>query len=185
MSNTKIGSCAKINTEVINLNGTDRRKKIIDYIRTSKTPISGTQLAEMLGVSRQVIVQDMALIRANGCDVISTYKGYTFQKKESVSRVYNVKHTDDELEQELNVIVDMGGNVVNVMVDHKLYGHIEADLHINSRRKVREFIEDMKSGKSSPLKNITSNEHAHLVEAEDEEVLDMIEEQLKEKGFLV
>lgn len=185
MGNTKLGSCVKINVEVIDMNGTDRRKKIIEYIRTSKTPISGTQLAEILGVSRQVIVQDMALIRANGCDIISTYKGYIFQKKENASRVFHVVHTDEELEQELCLMVDMGGNVVNVMVDHEMYGHIEAELQINSRRKIREFVEDMKNGKSSPLKNITSNKHAHLVEAEDEKVLDMIEEQLKEKGFLV
>ena len=79
----------------------------------------------------------------------------------------------------------MGGKVVNVTVEHQVYGQLEAELNINSRRKVQEFVGDMKQGKSSPLKNLTSNQHAHLVEAEDERVLDMIEMQLKEKGFLV
>ena len=167
------------------MNGADRRKKIIEYIRTSKTPISGAQLAERLGVSRQVIVQDMALIRANGSDILSTHRGYVFQNHQNASRVFQVKHSDEELEKELCAIVDMGGKVVNVMVDHKIYGHIEVELQINSRRKVREFIEDMRNGKSSPLKNITSDEHSHLVEAEDEQVLDMIEEELKEMEILI
>lgn len=167
------------------MNGTERREKIVTYIRESKEPISGTKLAELLGVSRQVIVQDMALIRANGFDVMSTHKGYVLHTQKKASRVFYVNHTDEELEKELCMIVDMGGKIVNVVVDHKVYGKLEAELQIDSRRKVQEFIEDMKNGKSSPLKNITSNDHAHLVEAEDEVVLDMIREKLQEMGMLV
>lgn len=167
------------------MNGTERREKIVEYIMESNEPISGTRLAEIFDVSRQVIVQDMALIRANGMDVISTHKGYVLHIQKNASRVFHVNHTDDELEKELCMIVDMGGKVVNVMVDHKVYGKLEAELQINSRRKVQDFMDDMKYGKSSPLKNITSNEHAHLVEAENEEVLDMIEKNLQEMGILV
>ena len=82
-------------------------------------------------------------------------------------------------------IVDLGGCVENVMVNHRVYGHIEAELHINSRRKVGEFMEDIRSGKSSPLKNITSNYHYHKVTADSEDTLDMIENTLKEKKFLI
>lgn len=165
--------------------GAERREKIIEYIKESQEPLSGTQLAQMLNVSRQVIVQDMALIRANGYDVISTNRGYVLRVSETANRVFYVSHTDEELEDELCLIVDMGGKVVNVTVEHQVYGQLEAELNINSRRKVQEFVSDMKQGKSSPLKNLTSNHHAHLVEAEDEHVLDEIEMQLKEKGFLV
>ena len=167
------------------MNGTERREKIIESIIASKEPVSGTKLAEIFSVSRQVIVQDMALIRANGFDVMATHKGYVLHAPTKASRVFYVNHTDEELEKELCMIVDMGGKIVNVMVDHKVYGKLEAELQINSRRKVQEFIDDMKHGKSSPLKNITSNDHAHLVEAEDESVLDMIEEKLEEMGILV
>ena len=73
----------------------------------------------------------------------------------------------------------------NVMVNHKVYGHLEAPLNITSRRKAAEFIEDIRSGKSSPLKNITSDYHYHVVEADSAETLDMIEEMLDQKGFLV
>ncbi|MBP3626192.1 MAG: DNA-binding transcriptional regulator, partial [Peptococcaceae bacterium] len=79
----------------------------------------------------------------------------------------------------------LGGNVVNVMVHHKAYGHMEAPLGINSRKKVQDFVATIKSGKSSPLKNITSNYHYHNIEAENEETLDLIEQMLKQKGFLI
>ena len=167
------------------MNGTERREKIIEYIGESCEPISGTKLAEIFGVSRQVIVQDMALIRANGMDVISMHKGYILHIQKNASRIFYVNHTDEELEKELCMIVDMGGKVVNVMVEHQVYGKLEAELQINSRRKVQEFMEDLRQGKSSPLKNITSNDHAHLVEAEDEKVLDMIEVKLQEMGMLI
>ena len=165
------------------MNGQERRKQIIDYISKCETPVSGKQLADLFQVSRQVIVQDIALIRANGCDVISTNKGYVVRMSKTASRIFGVNHTDEELEEELCMIVDMGGKVVNVIVEHQVYGRLEAELNITSRRRVQEFMEDMKNGKSGPLKNITGDDHAHLVEAESETVLDLIETKLKEKGF--
>ena len=96
-----------------------------------------------------------------------------------------VRHTDEQLETELCTIVDLGGQVKNVMVNHKVYGHIEAELGITSRRKVKEFLADIESGKSTPLKNITSDYHYHTVTADSEETLGMIEEELRKLGFLV
>ena len=89
------------------------------------------------------------------------------------------------MEDELCAIVDLGGKVVNVMVNHRVYGRMSAPLGINSRKKVSEFIENIRLGKSSPLKNITSNYHYHTVEAENEEILDGIEKVLQEKGYLI
>lgn len=166
------------------MTGTERRNFIINHIKGSKNPVPGKKLAELCAVSRQVIVQDMALIRTAGYDIISTNRGYIIQNGAS-SRIFKVRHTDEQLEDELNAIVDLGGNVVNVMVNHKVYGQMEAPLGINSRKKVQDFVVTIKSGKSSPLKNITSNYHYHNVEAENEETLDLIEEMLKLKGFLV
>ena len=163
----------------------ERRTDIINKIRESETPISGTKLASMYQVSRQVIVQDVALIRAAGYDILSTNRGYILNMPKTVSRIFKVQHTDAQLEEELCLVVDLGGCVDNVMVNHRVYGHLEAELNINSRRKVMEFIENIKSGKSSPLKNITSNYHYHRISADSEETLDLIEEKLKEKGFLV
>ena len=167
------------------MTGSDRRKQIVDQIRNSTTPVAGKVLAAAYDVSRQVIVQDIALIRAAGYHVISTNRGYVLEQPVHAVRVFKVNHTDEQLEEELCSIVDLGGCVENVMVNHRVYGQIEASLQVNSRRKAGEFMEDIRSGKSSPLKNITSGYHYHKVSADSEKTLDLIENTLKEKGFLI
>ena len=167
------------------MSGSERRTEIIERIQKSPAPVSGKNLAESYGVSRQVIVQDIALLRAAGYDVIATNRGYILNTPAKVSRVLKVCHSDECLEEELCTVVDMGGCVENVMVNHRVYGHLQAELHINSRRKVAEFMEDIRNGKSSPLKNITSDYHYHTITTDNEETLDLIEEELRKKGFLV
>ena len=167
------------------MHGSERREQIIRQIQESKAPVSGTKLASLYSVSRQVIVQDIALIRAAGYEIISTNRGYILNQPKTVCRIFKVQHTDEQLEEELNTIVDLGGCVDNVMIHHGVYGKMEAELALSSRRKVGAFMEDIRSGKSSPLKNITSNYHYHKVSADSEETLDLIEQELREKGFLV
>ena len=167
------------------MDGSKRREEILDRIQRSSAPVPAKDLAALFQVSRQVIVQDIALIRAAGYDIMATNRGYIINEPVTVSRVFKVKHTDAQVEEELNSIVDLGGCVRNVMVNHRVYGHMEAELNITSRRKTADFIRDLRSGKSSPLKNITSGYHYHTVEADSEETLDLIGEMLKEKGFLV
>lgn len=167
------------------MTGAKRREEIIQKIENSSVPVSGKELAGLYDVSRQVIVQDIALIRAAGYDVLSTNRGYILNVSNAVTRVFKVSHTDEQLEEELLSIVDLGGKVLNVMINHRVYGHMEAQLNIGSRRLVNEFMDDIRSGKSSPLKNITSNYHYHTIEADSEETLDLIEEMLRNKHFLV
>ena len=167
------------------MTGSDRRAEVARQIKESKAPVSGQKLASAYGVSRQVIVQDIALLRASGYDIISTNRGYLLNAPRTVNRIFKVQHTDEQLEEELCCIVDLGACVENVMVNHRVYGHMEADLQINSRRKVAQFLEEIRSGKSSPLKNITSNYHYHSVSADSEETLDMVERALSEKKFLI
>ena len=167
------------------MTGSDRRQEILKNIKESDRPVSGSKLAKDYDVSRQVIVQDIALLRASGYDIISTNRGYVLEGQTCAERVFKVRHTDEQLETELCTIVDLGGQVKNVMVNHKVYGHIEAELGITSRRKVKEFLEDIESGKSTPLKNITSDYHYHTVTADSEETLDLIEDELRKLGFLV
>lgn len=167
------------------MTGSDRRQEILKNIKESDRPVSGSKLAKDYDVSRQVIVQDIALLRASGYDIISTNRGYVLEGQTCAERVFKVRHTDEQLETELCTIVDLGGQVKNVMVNHKVYGHIEAELGITSRRKVKEFLEDIESGKSTPLKNITSDYHYHTVTADSEETLGLIEGELRKLGFLV
>lgn len=167
------------------MTGTDRRKEILDRLKHSQVPVSATSLAKELDVSRQVIVQDVALLRASGAEILSTNRGYVLQESKMMSRLYKVKHTDEQIEDELFAIVDLGGQVQNVEVHHKVYGKMEAPLKLTSRREVKEFMEGLKTGKSSPLKNITSDYHYHVIEASSEEILNLIEKELAEKGYLV
>lgn len=167
------------------MTGAKRRAEIVQQIQAQAEPVSGQKLAAAYGVSRQVIVQDIALIRAAGYDIIATNRGYILNAPVAAKRMFKVQHSDDQLEEELCSIVDLGGCVHNVMIHHRVYGRLEAELNINSRKKIADFLEDIRRGKSSPLKNITSGYHYHEVTADNEETLDMIEHALKEKGFLV
>lgn len=167
------------------MTGQERRDAMIEIIQNSEKPVSGTALAKQFAVSRQVIVQDIALIRAAGYEVLSTHRGYLLGQKNSVTRIFKVSHTDEEIADELNLIVDLGGKVLDVQINHKVYGRMKADLGIHSRKQVQDFIEEIRSGKSSPLKNITSNYHYHNVEADSEEVLDLIGKELNKRGYLV
>ena len=167
------------------MNTAERRGEILKILHNADAPVAARELAGKFGVSRQVIVQDIALIRAAGYEIISTNRGYILNQPKTVCRMFKVQHTDEQLEEELNTIVDLGGCVDNVMIHHRVYGKMEAELALSSRRKVGAFMEDIRSGKSSPLKNITSNYHYHKVSADSEETLDLIEQELREKGFLV
>lgn len=167
------------------MTGQERRDAMIEMIRNSEKPVSGTALAKEFAVSRQVIVQDIALIRAAGYEVLSTHRGYLLGHKGAMTRIFKVSHTDEEIADELNLIVDLGGKVQDVQVNHKVYGRMKADLGIHSRKQVQDFVEEIRSGKSSPLKNITSNYHYHTVEADSEEVLDLIGEELNKRGYLI
>ena len=166
------------------LSGQERREQIIKILKQSDRPIPGVELAKKLEVSRQVVVQDMALIRANGVEITSTNRGYIIQEECRVSRVFKVIHNTEQVEDELNMFVDAGAVVEDVFVYHKVYGLIKVALNMKSRRDVKRYLEDISSGKSSELMNLTSNYHYHTVVAESEEILDQLQEELKEKGYL-
>ena len=166
------------------ISGQERREQILKILRESEKPVAGTELAKKMNVSRQVIVQDMALIRANGADVVSTNRGYIIVEEKAAQRVFKVIHTDEQVEEELNLFVDHGAKVEDVFVYHRVYGVIKVPMNIRSRRDVRKYMEDISSGKSTNLKNLTSNYHYHTITAEDEQVLDQIQGELSQRGFL-
>ena len=166
------------------MSGEVRRGKIIQALKNSDKAVSATTLAKEFDVSRQVIVQDVALLRANGKNIFSTNRGYLIQEDEETTRVFKVQHEDDEVEKELTTIVDLGGTVEDVFVYHKVYGVLRAEMNIKSRMDIRNYMEEIRSGKSSLLKNVTSGYHYHTVRAERVEILDMIQEELQKKGLL-
>lgn len=162
-----------------------RRSEIIKILQESKTPQSGTALGETLGVSRQIIVQDIALLRTSGYDILSTNRGYILNESNTnPRRLVKVRHGSDRIEEELNLVVDLGGCVEDVLVNHRTYAKIEAPLNVKNRRDVQKFVEHLNDGVSSPLLAITDGYHFHHISAESQEVLDEIVEALDKEGFL-
>ena len=163
----------------------ERRKEIAILLKSNKEPISGGELATRLGVSRQIIVQDIAILKDNGYQIISTHNGYVLLHAPLCERVFKLLHTTEQTEQELSLIVGLGGMVFDVFVWHKVYGKMEAKLNISTKEHVEKFIDGVRSGKSVELMNITGGYHYHTILAENNEVLDRIEQALREKGFIV
>ena len=162
----------------------DRRKAIANRLLSASNAITGSTLSEEFGVSRQIIVQDITMLKGSGYDIISTHNGYIIQKSPLKIRVFKLHHTTEQTEDELNTIVDMGGTVVDVFVWHKVYGKMIAPLNIFSRLQVKQFIEGVRSGKSSELMNITGGYHYHTVRADSEEILDLIGNAVENKGLI-
>lgn len=163
------------------MNGEERRRALAESIGAE--PLSAASLAQKFGVSRQVIVQDVALLRAEGKEIISTNRGYILPRARA-RRVFKARHTDAQTREELYLIVDAGGRVEDVFVWHKVYGKIVAPMGISSRREVDAFMQKLESGVSVPLKNITGDYHYHTVTAPSEAALDEIGARLAAKGFL-
>ena len=168
------------------MNGTERRQWLLERLMTADRPLSGSALAKELGVSRQIIVQDMALLRARSdVEIISTYQGYLLHRtEEPCRRVFKVRHDTSRTEEELLAIVDLGGRVEDVFVYHRVYGVVRGQLAIGSRKDVADFMERLRQSSSAPLMMITDDFHYHTVTAAKEETLDQIQEKLKELGFL-
>ncbi len=163
----------------------ERRKAIVNLLLASKSPISGGELSEQFDVSRQIIVQDITVLKGLGYEILSTHNGYVMQKSPFVERVFKLKHTTEQTEDELYSIVDLGGTVVDVFVWHKVYGRISATLNIFSKLQVKQFLEGVRTGKSTELMNITGGYHYHTVRADSELILDKIGETLKQKNYIV
>lgn len=168
------------------LASTDRRDTIVKALTEAEHPVSGSALGKLTGVTRQVVVQDIALLRNSGYPIEATARGYVLIKPEEVpTRVFKTRHTQDQTADELNLFVDHGATVVDVFVNHRIYGRVAAELGLKNRRDVARFITELESGISTPLMSLTSGYHFHHITAESEEVLDEIEQALEDKGYLV
>lgn len=169
------------------MDGKERRDKIIELLTDTVDAISGAELARRLGVSRQVVVQDIALLRATNKNIISTTRGYMLYvaEEQRAKRCFMVKHTTEQIAEELETIVDNGGKVLDIIVMHDIYGQIQTDLIISTRQEVSDLVEKIKKRKTVPLKELTDGIHLHTVEADTESVLDRIEKELNAKNYLI
>lgn len=166
----------------------ERRRLLVEKLTQSADPVTGSDLAELFGVSRQVIVQDIAIIRAKGVPVLATSNGYLIQNKNAQDKLIKTfvsKHNGFErMEEELLIIIDYGGKIIDVIVEHPVYGEIVGTLLISSREDVTRFVEKVKATDSKPLASLTKGDHIHTIEVPSEKVFLLIMKELKEKGFV-
>ena len=168
------------------MNTAQRRTEILKLLQQEEKPVAARAMASQFGVSRQVIVQDMAVIRASTPGILSTTRGYVLQHDKDIActREFKVRHGQEHAAEELNLIVDCGGRVKNISISHRVYGRVTAEMDIRSRQDVNEFVQAINNSHSSVLSSATSGYHYHLIEASSQERLDLIGEQLKKAGFL-
>ena len=144
------------------IEGDIRREKIIEIMSNQKEPVSGSDLAKKFSVSRQVIVQDIALLRATNKNILSTNKGYFLYNPgkgpQKPKRSFCVQHTTEQMQDELYTIVDYGGKVLDAVVEHDIYGQITVDLMLCNRMDVDEFMERIRKSKSQPLNVLTGTQ---------------------------
>lgn len=171
------------------MTGEERRMKILSKLQENDTPLSGTALAKAFHVSRQVIVQDIALMRAENNGILSTNKGYLLRSKKAENtqpkRVFFVKHDTQQVMDEFMTVLELGGKILDVAVEHEIYGQICVDLLIETEADAEEFCNKLMTCGANPLKVLTDDCHYHTVCAASEKLLDLIEGDLRRKGYLL
>ncbi|EST13439.1 hypothetical protein P343_01280 [Sporolactobacillus laevolacticus DSM 442] len=166
----------------------ERRKSIMACLKKATDPIKGNDLADEMQVSRQVIVQDISLLKAEGQKIIATSQGYLLlQKAQShfITKIVACNHTVDETEDELTRIVTCGVTVLNVTVEHPLYGEITRSLMIRNQSDVHIFVKNLEKTGASLLSSLTDGVHLHELEAESSDQIDCAVQALKQAGYLL
>ena len=167
------------------VNAEQRRSQILRLLQSADRPVSAASLAGQLGVSRQIIVGDVALLRAGGADITATPRGYVILRCAGLMRRVAVQHRPDQMEQELNLIVDFGCTVLDVIVDHPVYGQLTGQLDLSSRYDVAEFIHKVSQSRSHPLSDLTEGIHIHTVSCPSETAWQGLRNALEQAGFLL
>lgn len=167
----------------------ERRDKLLALLRAAAGPLTGSHLSGVLGVTRQIIVGDVAVLRARGEQIVATPQGYLLYKPQ-VKAVHRstvaVRHrTDNEtIANELNLIVDLGATVLDVTVEHPLYGELTAKLQVSSRAEVAQFVQKMQELQAEPLSVLTDGYHLHRIETPTNEVMGAVRDALRQAGYL-
>lgn len=164
-----------------------RRRSILECIRTSGAPISGAGIAKRLRVSRQCLVQDIAILRAAGEEIVATPRGYRLPEATAHAHraVLACRHAPERTEEELQILVDHGVRILDVIVEHPLYGELHGSLMLESRADVQDFLTRVKATHASLLSSLTSGIHLHTVEASRPEMIERARARLRQRGFLL
>ena len=164
-----------------------RRETIIDILKQCAEPITATALAKKFSVSRQVIVGDIALLRAAGQTISATPRGYVLNKDSEVTEhvfIIACRHDEENMVKELYSVIDNGGTIMDVTVEHPIYGEISGELRLSTRYDVNLFLEKIKSNKVQPLMKLTGGVHLHKIKCKDEQVKKRIIEELRKEDII-
>ena len=163
-----------------------RREKLLEILKEADGPVKGSELSVKLDVSRQVIVKDIALLRASGVEILATSNGYIILNL--VKNEFQIKcknhNSNEELYDELKTIVDLGGKVKDVIVEHPTYGILRADLNVATNRDLKKFMEKVSRNEFKQLSVLSPEYHFHTIEVDDLEIFEEIKKELKAKGIL-
>ena len=170
------------------MNSEERRENILSILNSSTEPITATALAKKFSVSRQVIVGDIALMRAAGHKISATPRGYVLNTEiESNSKIFTIacRHDEENIKKELYAVVDNGGTVLDVTVGHPVYGEISGELRISTRYDADMFLEKIHSNEAQPLMRLTGGIHLHKIKSKDEQSHKRIIEALKKENIIL
>jgi len=168
------------------LSAGERRREVAALLRQTGGPVSAASLAARFSVSRQIIVGDVALLRAAGADITATPRGYVSGRSgPGVTRTVACAHPPEEMGRELYAIVDAGGEAVDVIVEHPVYGQLTGALRVRTRRDVEEFLRQVEEHGAQPLSALTGGIHLHTIRCPDGESCQRVLKSLEEQGFLL
>lgn len=167
----------------------ERRQELLDILNKNEGPVKGIDIAKKLKVSRQVIVQDVAILRAAGKEILATPRGYLVAKEpeqDIITKTIASRHSSNiEIEEELDIILNYGGKILDVVVEHPVYGEIRSQLQISSRHDLNEFLKNLELTNAEPLATLTDGIHIHTIQVKDEETFRKIKKELLEKKYLI
>ena len=164
-----------------------RREGILAWIRSHGQPIRGGELAKRFRVSRQCLVQDVAILRAGGEQIEATPRGYRLpaNAKRGHRAILACKHPPERTQEELNILMDHGVKVLDVIVEHPIYGELRGSLMLESRADVQDFLAQVSSSHAMLLSALTGGVHLHTVEAAKPESISRAKAVLRERGILL
>lgn len=168
------------------MNSIERRDNIINLLLESNGPIKGNVIAKKYSVTRQVIVKDIAILRAKGKNIIATPDGYIINKHENkVKAIIAVTHNEEEMFNEMSIVIKYGGTIEDVIVEHPLYGEIAAMLMIKNYNELNKFVQKYQEQRARLLSVLTNGVHLHTISAENEDDINLIISELKKHNFIV
>lgn len=169
------------------MDGEQRRALILLELETAEKPVSASRLAKKFSVSRQIIVGDVALLRAAGHEIIATARGYlleTVQAQQGIIRKIACRHAPEQTAAELQTIISLGGEIIDVIVEHPIYGELTGGLHIRTEKEAEEFIKAYQNSRASLLSELTAGVHLHTIRCENEQMVTTIKKALEQKAIL-